>query len=156
MTIHLIAAIARNSVIGNQGGIPWHIPADLQHFKDLTMGHTVIMGRRTYESIGRPLPGRQNIVVTTTKTQILGCQTARSLHEALHLAEHPEIFIIGGAMLYAQALPMADQLDLTFVDDAPEGDTLFPSVDWNCYDEIERESHKGEPTYTYVTYRRRK
>ena len=155
MTIHLIAAIARNSVIGNQGGIPWHIPADLQHFKALTMGHTVIMGRHTYESIGGPLPGRQNIVVTTTKTQISGCQTARSLKEALQLAEQPEIFIMGGAMLYAEALPMADQLDLTLVEDAPTGDTFFPSVDWDCYDEVARESHMGEPAYTYVTYRRR-
>lgn len=150
MSIHLIAAVAKNGVIGKDGQIPWYIPEELQHFKELTTGHTVIMGRRTYESIGRPLPNRQNIVVTSTLDNIPGCQIARSLSEALALAEQEEIFIIGGAMLYAEALPMADQLDITIVEAAPEGDTFFPAVDWNRYVEVEREAHDG---YTCVTYR---
>lgn len=154
MTIHLIAAVAQNNVIGKDGQIPWNIPADLQHFKELTMGHTVIMGRHTYESIGRPLPGRQNIVVTSTIDDIAGCRIARSLPEALTMAESEEIFIIGGARLYAEALPLADRLDLTLVDAAPEGDTFFPAVDWSRYDEIEREPHDGAPAYTYVTYQK--
>ena len=156
MTIHLIAAVAKNGVIGKDGRIPWNIPADLQHFRELTTGHTVIMGRHTYESIGRPLPDRQNIVVTSAIDDIAGCQIARSLPEALTMAEREEIFIIGGAMLYAEALPLADRLDVTLGDAAPEGDTFFPAVDWSRYDEIDREPHDGAPAYTYVTYQKQR
>ncbi len=155
VTIHIIAAVANNQVIGNNGGIPWQIPADLQHFKELTMGNTVIMGRRTYESIGRPLSGRQNIVVTTTMDNIDGCQIARSLNEALSIAKSQEIFIIGGAKLYDEALPLADVLDLTLVDAEPQGDTLFPTVDWSCFEEVQRQAHIGDPAYCYVTYRKK-
>ncbi len=155
MSIHLIAAVAKNGVIGYHGQIPWDIPADLQHFKVLTMGHTVIMGRRTYKSIGRPLPGRQNIVVTTTVDAIEGCQIARSLTAALAMAENERIFVIGGAMLYAEALLMVDYLDLTLVDAEPEGDTFFPMVNWNWFEEVEREDHKENLSYSYVTYRKR-
>ena len=93
--LHLIAAVARNRVIGYNGQIPWNIPGDLQHFKELTMGHTVIMGRRTFASIGRPLPGRENIIVTSTLYEIPGCIIVRSLAEALELASREIIFIIG-------------------------------------------------------------
>ena len=155
MSIHLIAAVAKNSVIGYQGAIPWKIQEDLQHFKELTMGQTVIMGRKTFKSIGRPLPGRQNIVVTSTIDFIEGCQIARSLEEAIELAERDEVFIIGGAMLYAEAMPMAQILDLTLVDIEPEGDTCFPAIEWNAYEETEREPHKGNPAYTYVTLRKK-
>ncbi len=154
-SIHIIAAVANNGVIGKTGTIPWDIPADLRHFKELTMGSTVIMGRRTYESIGRPLPGRQNIVVTSTQKAIEGCQIAGSLAEALALAENGKAFVIGGAMLYEDALPIADVLELTFVDAEPEGDTYFPEVDWTLFEEIKREAYSGEPDYMYATYRRK-
>ena len=154
--LHLIAAVARNRVIGYNGQIPWNIPEDLQHFKELTMGHTVIMGRRTFASIGRPLPGRENIIVTSTLYEIPGCIIVRSLAEALELASREIIFIIGGQQLYKEALPLAEYLDLTFVDAEPEGDTFFPEVNWNDYEEVSREQHAGEPAYTFVTYRKTK
>ena len=154
--LHLIAAGARNRVIGYNGQIPWNIPGDLQHFKELTMGHTVIMGRRTFASIGRPLPGRENIIVTSTLYEIPGCIIVRSLAEALELASREIIFIIGGQQLYKEALPLAEYLDLTFVDAEPEGDTFFPEVNWNDYEEVSREQHAGEPAYTFVTYRKTK
>ena len=132
--LHLIAAVARNRVIGYNGQIPWNIPGDLHHFKELTMGHTVIMGRRTFASIGRPLPGRENIIVTATLYEIPGCIIVRSLAEALELASREIIFIIGGEQLYNEALPLAEYLDLTFVDAEPEGDTFFPEVNWNDYE----------------------
>ena len=132
------------------------IPGDLHHFKELTMGHTVIMGRRTFASIGRPLPGRENIIVTSTLYEIPGCIIVRSLAEALELASREIIFIIGGQQLYKEALPLAEYLDLTFVDAEPEGDTFFPEVNWNDYEEVSREQHAGEPAYTFVTYRKTK
>ena len=154
--LHLIAAVARNRVIGYNGQIPWNIPEDLQHFKELTMGHTVIMGRRTFASIGRPLPGRENIIVTSTLYEIPGCIIVRSLAEALELASREIIFIIGGQQLYKEALPLAEYLDLNFVDAEPEGDTFFPEVNWNDYEEVSREQPAGEPAYTFVTYRKTK
>ena len=153
--LHLIAAVARNRVIGYNGQIPWNIPEDLQHFKELTMGHTVIMGRRTFASIGRPLPGRENIIVTSTLYEIPGCIIVRSLAEALELASREIVFIIGGEQLYNEALPLAEYLDLTFVDAEPEGDTYFPEINLDDYEEVSREQHAGEPAYTFVTYCKR-
>lgn len=152
--MHLIAAVAENGIIGKDGGIPWHIPADLAHFKALTWGQTVIMGRRTYESIGRPLPGRRNIVVSTTLQSLEGCSAAGSLQEALHLASETggEIFIIGGARLYEEALPLAQQLDLTLVAGRPEGDTCFPAVDWANFREVARVACDSVPGCQFVTY----
>ena len=140
--MHLIAAVAENGIIGKDGGIPWHIPADLAHFKALTWGQTVIMGRRTYESIGRPLPGRRNIVVSTTLQSLEGCSVAGSLQEALHLASETggEIFIIGGARLYEEALPLAQQLDLTLV------------ADWSSFREVARVACDSVPGCQFVTY----
>lgn len=152
--IHLIAAVAKNGVIGFNGQIPWRLPEDLRHFQALTMGHTVIMGRRTYESIGRPLPGRQNVVVSSTLTDLEGCAVARSLQEALALADRQEIFIIGGARLYREALPLAEQLDLTLLDLEPTGDTWFPQVDWSQFAEVCRERRQDVFAYEYRTYRR--
>lgn len=151
--IHLIAAVAENGIIGKDGGIPWNIPADLAHFKALTLGQTVIMGRRTYESIGRPLPGRQNIVVSSTLQSLEGCSVAGSLQEALELAGETggEIFVIGGARLYEEALPLAQQLDLTLVAGKPEGDTWFPAVDWVSFREVERVACESVPGCQFVT-----
>ena len=153
--LHLIAAVARNRVIGNNGQIPWNIPEDLHRFKELTAGHTVIMGRRTFESIGSSLPGRENIVVTSTSNEISGCRIVRSLTEALHLAGGEKVFIIGGERLYREALEYADYLDLTLVDTVPEGDTYFPEVNLDNYEKLFCEHHAGEPAYTFLMYRKR-
>ena len=128
----LIVATSLNGVIGRDGDLPWHIPEDLKHFRRNTIGHCIIMGRRTYDSIGRPLPKRRNIVVTRQKElQIEGCDVVHSMEEAIQLArtEDEEPRIIGGATLYAEALPHATRLFLTEVQQVVEGDTYFP--EWN-------------------------
>lgn len=157
--IHLIAAVAQNGVIGRDGRIPWYLPDDLARFRRLTMGQTVLMGRRTYESIrariGGALPGRQNIVLSRQRLSLPDAQVAPSLAEGLRLAARPEVYIIGGGEVYAQALPLAEQLDLTLVEDAPAGDARFPAVPWAEFAEIFRERHDGAPAWTYVTYRRK-
>ena len=114
----LIAAVARNGMIGKDGGMPWHLPADLQHFKRLTLGHPILMGRRTWDSLGRPLPGRRNIVISRRPDwQAAGAEHAESLEAALQrVAGDALAFVIGGAQLYAQALPLADALELTEID----------------------------------------
>jgi dihydrofolate reductase len=132
-SLELIAAVAANGVIGRGGQLAWHLPDDLRHFKQLTMGHPILMGRRTYESIGRPLPGRRSIVISTTLKAPPHPEVwiASSLDGALKLiAPDPgPAFVIGGAVLYAAALPRADVLHLTELDDAVEGDVLFPPFD---------------------------
>jgi len=135
----LIVAVARNRVIGHTNGLPWRLPADLAHFKRLTMGHPVIMGRLTYESIGKPLPGRKNIVVTRTPGfQAPGCLVVDSLDDAYHEAgEADEVFVIGGGQLYAAALPAADRIYLTEVESEIEGDTFFPPLDRGGWRETE-------------------
>lgn len=131
MTISIIAAMALNRVIGRDNRLPWHLPADLAHFKQVTSGHAVILGRRNHESIGRALPNRQNIVVTRQAGYTAtGCTVAGDLCRALAQASHdPEIFIIGGADIYRQMLPHAERLYLTIVQATPDGDTFFPSFD---------------------------
>ena len=140
--LSLIAAIARNGVIGIDNRLPWHLPADLKHFKALTTGHAVIMGRKTWESLPakfRPLPGRRNIVVTRNAAfRAEGALVAGSLAAAVALAESSEAFIIGGAELYAAALPLADRLCLTEIDADFEGDTRFPAVDPKRWREASR------------------
>jgi dihydrofolate reductase len=128
--ITIIAAMARNRAIGVDGRIPWHLPGELAHFKATTMGKPIIMGRKTWESIGRPLPGRQNIVVSRDPGFTApGCETAASLEQAVSLAVGQEVMVIGGGELYARALPMADRMVLTVVDCEPRADTWFPR--WN-------------------------
>ncbi len=128
--ITIIAAVAANGVIGDKNRLLWHISEDLKHFKALTTGHPVVMGRKTFESLGRPLPGRTNVVITRQRIDIPGCTVVHSLAEAVALfAPDEEIFIIGGAQIYAEALPLADRLCLTRVERAYEGDTRFP--EWN-------------------------
>lgn len=144
--ITLIAAVASNGVIGRDGGLPWHLPADLRHFKRHTVGHPIVMGRRTFKSIGRALPGRSNIVVTRDPTFLAqGCQVAHSLDDALALcAAAAEVFIIGGASLYAEALPRASRLLLTLLDDPFAGDVTFPDFDRAQWREVEREIHEAD------------
>ncbi len=152
--LHLIAAVARNGVIGSGGRIPWHIPEDLARFRALTTGQTVLMGRRTYESIGRALPGRQNIVLSRALRALPDVQVAASLADGLALAARQEVYVIGGGEVYAQALPLAEVLDLTLVDLAPAGEVRFPEVPCREFAVIARERHAGDPAWQYVTCRR--
>lgn len=130
----LVAALARNRVIGVDGRMPWHLPADLAHFKRVTMGHPVIMGRATFESIGRPLPGRRNVVLSRTWTDAPdGVELAGSLDDALdRLDAGPPVMVIGGGQLYLEALSRASGMELTLVDADPVGDTRFP--EWRSHD----------------------
>jgi len=129
-TITIIAAMARNRAIGLDGGMPWHLPAELKHFKQTTMGKPIVMGRRTWESIGRALPGRQNVVVTRRRTiHAESCLVVRSIEEAVEKARGDEVMVIGGGQLYEQVLPLADRMILTLVDCEPPADTWFP--EWN-------------------------
>ena len=144
MTVALVAAIARGGVIGRDGGIPWHIPEDVAHFKAVTTGHAVVMGRKTWESLPerfRPLPDRRNVVVTRDDGwNASGVERAGSVEEALDaLRDVERVFVIGGAAIYAAALPYADELVLTEVDLDVDGDTFFPEWDRNAFVEISRE-----------------
>jgi dihydrofolate reductase len=156
----LIAAVARNGVIGIANRLPWQLPADLKHFKELTTGHAVIMGRKTWESLPakfRPLPGRRNIVVTRNDSfRAEGATVATSLPDAVAAANGDEAFVIGGAELYKAALPLADRLQLTEIDAIYEGDTWFPAIDPARWRETARETHGDEagPGYAFVTYQR--
>jgi dihydrofolate reductase len=152
----LVAALARNRVIGAGNRLPWRLPADLARFKRLTMGAPVIMGRKTRESIGRPLPGRRNIVVTRASGAAWeGCLVAHSLEEALALArDAAEAFVIGGAELYAQALPHAERLHLTLIEAAYAGDAWFPEFDPAAWREVAREACVSADgiRYAFVDY----
>ena len=142
MCIALSVALAENGVIGIQGRLPWHLPADLRRFKQITMGHHLIMGRKTFESIGRLLPGRTTIIVTRqVDYRVPGARVCHDLPAAYRLASADEIaFIVGGATLYEQALPVADRLYVTRVHACPQGDTVFPKVDWRLWRLVEQES----------------
>ena len=142
----VVAAVAANGVIGRGGGLAWHLPDDLNHFKQLTLGHAMIMGRRTFESIGKALPGRRSIVVSTTLAHppAPGVEVAGSLDDAVRLAASSPgpAFVVGGAVLYAAAMPRAAVLHMTELDDAVEGDTFFPAYDrseWRLASEVRHE-----------------
>ena len=159
MRLTLIAAMAGNRVIGRAGAIPWHLPADLKRFKQITMGHWLIMGRRTFESIGRPLPGRTTVVVTRQPGYSPeGVFAVHSIEEALVLARgEEEVFVAGGAQIYAATLPMADRLHLTLVEDEYEGDAFFPAVDlsgWRLVRSDRLKAQAGSPACTFMTYER--
>jgi len=140
----LIAAVAANGIIGRNGSMPWHLSADLKHFKTLTSGKRIVMGRRTWEAFPKPLPNREHMVVTSTE-QLLpnGVIKVRSLAEALNLPPHAEapIFVIGGNAMYREALPLANDLYLTEIDANVDGDTTFPVWDRKLFREISREHH---------------
>jgi dihydrofolate reductase len=156
--LSLIAAIARNGAIGKDNALLWRLPEDLQHFKRTTLGCPVIMGRKTWDSIGRPLPGRRNIVITRNpQWHANGTDSAPSLEAALSLAaEAPKVFVIGGAEIYAQALPMADELVLTEVDADFDADAFFPGWDRSAFEAVSREAHVSAQglAYQFVTYKR--
>ena len=136
-TITLVAAMARNRAIGLDGAMPWHLPRELKHFKDTTMGKAIVMGRKTWESIGRVLPGRQNIVVTRNPDYSAGgCDVVLSLEAAIATAEGDEVMVIGGGQLYTEAMPVADRMVLTLVECDPEADTWFPEWDESRWHEV--------------------
>jgi dihydrofolate reductase len=161
VTIALVAAVAREGVIGRDGGIPWRIPEDMAHFKELTTGHAVVMGRRTWDSLPdryRPLPGRRNVVVTRNAAwRAEGAERAGSLEAALALLDDDErVFVIGGAEIYAEALPLADEMFLTEIGDDVAGDTFFPDWDRTAFVQASRNEHVSDDgvPFAFVTYRR--
>ena len=156
--IALVVAMAENRVIGKENKLIWHLPADLKFFKNITTGHPIIMGRKTFESIGKPLPNRTNIIITRQPDFTAeGCLVAHSLTEALMLAQQldSDIFVIGGAEIYKQAMFLADTIYLTEVHHTFEGDTFFPEIDSILWQETSREEHKADEKnpydYAFVT-----
>jgi len=158
--ISLIVAMARNRVIGANNKIPWHLPNELRLFKSLTMGHHIVMGRRTYESIDRLLPGRTTVIVTRQRDYgVPGAIVAHSIEDALDACKgDSEIFVIGGADLFRETLPMADRLHLTVVDAEPDGDTFMPEVDMSAWRETATQSFQPDERhahgYRYTVYDR--
>jgi dihydrofolate reductase len=168
MRIHLIWAQAKHRVIGHNGSMPWHLPQDLAHFKKTTLGYPVIMGRKTWDSLPpkfRPLPGRMNVVISSQAAlreslNKTGAQPAENLREALLICEQSnadEVWVIGGAQIYAQALPLAQQVVVTHIDATFEGDAYAPALDAATWYEVQSESHTSNSglAYRFVTYERR-
>ncbi len=163
MSIILLAALADDNVIGDGNKMLWHIPADMERFKRLTLGHAVVMGRKTYNSLPeqfRPLSGRMNIVLTRSSDVFLAqygehasMKVVCSLEEGLRVGAevHPDVYVIGGAEVYTQALPLADRLELTHVHRRYKGDARFPALNWKEWTEQGREDHDG---FSFVTYGR--
>ncbi len=154
--IGLIVAYAKNRVIGNNGCIPWRIKGEQRRFKELTTGNGVVMGRRSYEEIGRPLPNRMTYVVSRTKNfDEEGVKTVSSIQEAIDLAGDKNVYISGGAGIYKEAMPYVEKMFITEVDLEPEGDTFFPEFDENDFIKEINEEVDGEIPYRYVTYTRK-
>ncbi|WP_116999029.1 ACT domain-containing protein [Desertimonas flava] len=150
MTITLIAAVAANGTIGAAGGMPWHLPEDLERFKAMTTGHTLVMGRKTYESIGRPLPGRRTLVITRDpRWSADGVAVTSSLDAALEHAPGETVFVAGGGEIYAQTIDRADRLEITHVHRAVEGDTAFPTIDPDRWQVEATDERDG---FAFVTY----
>ncbi len=149
--ISIITAMASNGVIGRDNRLPWHLPADLQHFKSLTLGKPILMGRCTWESLPGLLPGRRHIVVTRNEGYLApGAEVVHSVEEALAaVAGEPEIMIVGGSRFYAEMLPRADRLYLTLVDADVEGDARFPDIDWREWREVARQDHSADEKNAY-------
>jgi dihydrofolate reductase len=157
-SVTIVVARAQNGVIGRGGNLPWHLPEDLKRFKALTMGTSMIMGRRTFDSLGRLLPGRQHIVLTRDRSWTAGgADVARHVDAALALAEEPRISVIGGAEIIRLFLPIADRIELTEVHADVEGDTVLPPFDAALWREVARATHgaqDGRPAYSFVTLMR--
>ena len=157
MTLSLIAAVAKNNVIGHQNDLPWYLPEDLKHFKKITLGKTVLMGRKTYDSIvkrlGKPLPQRKNVVVTRQADYKAadGVFVFHSIEGALKALESEDVYVIGGAEIFRAALPLAGKLYVTHVEGEYKGDVFFPEVDFAKWKKTEEETHEG---YTFVIYER--
>ena len=160
MLLSLIVAVAKGNVIGGDNKLLWHLPADLKHFKNVTMDHTIIMGRKTFESIGKPLPGRKNIVVTRQDDyQANGCTVVNNLQEAINSCEkEEEAFIIGGAEIFRQSIPAADKIYLTRIDHAFDGDVFFPNLnfsEWKLVKYVKYHAdEKNKYEYSFAEYER--
>lgn len=160
MTISAVVAIAENNAIGKNNELLWRLPNDLKHFKQITSGHTVIMGRKTYDSVGKPLPNRRNIVITRQNIEIPGCEVVASVDEAIALcAGEEEVFIVGGAEIYKLAMPQTDRIYLTIVHQSFDADAFFPQINYKEWEETEREDHgtdeKHAIPYSFITLQRR-
>ncbi|MDO3642729.1 dihydrofolate reductase [Mucilaginibacter sp. L3T2-6] len=159
MTVSIVVAISENRAIGKDNKLLWHLPNDLKHFKTITTGHSVIMGRKTYESVGKPLPNRRNIVVTRQAITIGGCEVVNSPAAALELCkDEKEVFIVGGAEIYKLAMSFTDRIYLTVVHKQFDGDAFFPEIYKQDWIEISREDHqpdeKNSLPYSFITYER--
>lgn len=154
----IIAAVAKNNALGKDNDLIWHLPADLKRFKKVTLGHHIIMGRKTFESLGKPLPNRTTIIISRNPNYYVdGCITASSLSEAITAARADDNpFILGGAQIYKQAMEFADVLDLTFIHQSFEADAYFPEIDLNKWKETSRQDHvadeKNHYDYSFVRY----
>ena len=159
VTLSLIVAVDRQHGIGINNALPWRLPEDLAFFKRITSGHAIIMGRKTFDAIGRPLPNRRNIVVTRNDAwRHDGVERAVSLQQAIHVAGEGEVFIIGGAQIYREAITLADRLIVTEIDAEFACDAFFPSIDSAAWHTESRETHHSESNgwdYSFVMYRRR-
>jgi len=154
-TISLIAALGKNRIIGNENKLLWNIPGDMKHFRGLTSGKSIIMGRKTYESIGRPLPKRKNIIVTRDKNyKVEGCFVVHSLDAALKEAGPGEVMVIGGAQIYSEFLPRAHKMYLTLIDHEFGGDAKFPKWNDSEWKIVSKENHKEEFAYSFVNFER--
>lgn len=155
--IVLVLARADNGIIGRDGGLPWRLPADLKHFKALTLGHPMVMGRKTFDSLPGLLPGRRHIVLTRDRGwQAAGAEVAHDVDDALRLADASAVMVIGGAQVYDLFLPRADRIELTEVHAAAQGDAAIPYPDPACWQEVARQDHEaqdGYPAYSFVTFR---
>jgi dihydrofolate reductase len=162
MRVSILVAVAENGVIGRAGKLPWHLGDDLQRFKQLTMGHTIVMGRKTWESIGRPLPGRRNIVISRQSAYLAaGAEVVGSFDDAIELAEtagESELFVIGGAEIYRLAMPRAERLYVTRVHAAVEGDTYLHDLPGSGWQVVESSDHaadaKNEYRFSFEVYKR--
>lgn len=162
----VIVAVAENAVVGRDNALPWHLPADLRHFKQTTLGKPIVMGRKTFESIGRPLPGRTNIVISTNPDFLApGITAVGSIEQALIAAQDvatsdacEELFVIGGASIYVDAIPLADRLYITEVHAQVAGDVSLPAIDWSVWQETRRERYSADAQnqydYSFVVYER--
>ncbi len=158
--ITIIAAIAKNNALGKDNQLIWHLPADLTRFKKVTLGHHVIMGRKTFDSLSKPLPNRTTIIITRKKDyQVKGCLIANSLKEAIELSKSDKNpFILGGAEIYKQSMAVADKLDLTFIHHEFEADVFFPEIDKLIWKEVSRQDFKADENnkydYSFVSFER--
>lgn len=158
MIISIVVAISENNAIGKDNKLLWHLPNDLKHFKEITTGHTVIIGRKTFDSVGKPLPNRRNIVISRKNIPIIGCEVVNSIKQAFELCkDESEVFIVGGAEIYKQSIAFAHIIYLTIVHQIFEADTFFPEINKKQWTEIKREDfdadHKNKIPYSFITFK---
>ena len=159
MTVSSIVAISENHVIGKDNKLLWYLPNDLKHFKEITSGHTIIMGRKTFDSVGKPLPKRRNIIITRQDIAIEGCEVVKSIEAALELCkDEKEVFIVGGAEIYKQSMKFTDRIYLTIVHQNFEGDSFFPEINKEEWKEVSSEDFEPDEKnlipYSFITFER--